>query len=146
MSDNTYASTIFFSLKNLILKNVWRKLWVCKLTYYWKSYHDPNRKFFWWYDQKLWRLEMCIRRKWNWKTLPLVNIIIKKYKEKDELFDPTQFLNEFDSENYFELLAAWKKEVEASSLKDFPYLCFGPHRRRKNFNETKTLYQRMIFL
>ena len=89
---------------------------------------------------------MCIRRKWNQKTLPLVNIIIKKYKEKDELFDPTQFLNEFNSENYFELLAAWKKEVEASSLKDFPYLCFGPHRRKKNFNETKTLHQRMIFL
>ena len=60
---------------------------------------------------------MCIRRKWNQKTLPLVNIIIKKYKEKDEFFDPTQFLNEFDSEKYFELLAAWKKEVEASYLR-----------------------------
>ena len=83
---------------------------------------------------------------WNRKTLPLVNIIIKKYKEKDEFFDPTQFLNEFDSKKYFELLAAWKKEFEASYLKDFPYLRFGPHIRKKNFNETKTLYQRIIFL
>ena len=72
---------------------------------------------------------MCIRRKWNRKTLLLVNIIIKKYK--DEFFDPTQFLNEFDSEKYFELLAAWKKEVEASYLKDFPYLHFGPQRHKK---------------
>ena len=62
---------------------------------------------------------MCIRRKWNQKTLPLVNIIIKKYKEKDEFFNPTQFLNEFDSEKYFELLAAWKKDAEASYLKYF---------------------------
>ena len=62
---------------------------------------------------------MCIRRKWNQKTLPLVNIIIKKYKEKDEFFNPTQFLNEFDSEKYFELLAAWKKDAEGSYLKYF---------------------------
>ena len=74
---------------------------------------------------------MCIRRKWNRKTLPLVNIIIKKYKEKDEFFDPMQFLNEFNSKKYFGLLASWKKEFEASYLKDFPYLRSGPHRRKK---------------
>ena len=88
---------------------------------------------------------MCVPGKWNRKILPLVNIITKKYKEKDEFFNPTQFLNEFDSKKYFEFLAAWKKDVEASYLKDFPYLRFRPYRHKKNFNEAKTLYQGINF-
>ena len=30
---------------------------------YWTPYNDPNKKFFWWYSQKLRKLEMKIRRK-----------------------------------------------------------------------------------
>ena len=78
---------------------------------YWTSFHDPNKKYFWWYGQKLWKLEVFIRKKRNRKVLPLVNIILKKYKEGDKFFDATRFLNEFDAEKYFELLMAWKKEV-----------------------------------
>ena len=69
-----------------------------------RSFHDPNKSIFWWYGQKLWKLKMTIRKKWNAKVLPLANIIFKKYREKDEHFNPTRFLEEVDQENYFELL------------------------------------------
>ena len=68
------------------------------LDYFWTLYHDPTKSLFWWYGQKLWKLEMTIRKKWNPKVLPLANIIFKKYREKDEFFYPTKFLEEFDNE------------------------------------------------
>ena len=51
---------------------------------FWTSYHDRNKSLFYWSKNghKIWKLEMSIRRKWS-KDLPLVNIIIKKFKEKD---------------------------------------------------------------
>ena len=57
---------------------------------------------------------MSIREKWNPKILRLVNIIFKKYKEKDNFFNPERFLEELDREKYFELLKAWKADVEES--------------------------------
>ena len=140
MSEETYGSAnlCIESIEDRVGRKVKKDTLFYNLYDYWTSYHDPNKKIFWWYDQKLWRLEMCIRRKWNRKILPLVNIIIKKYKENDEFFNPTQFLNELDSEKYFELLAAWKKEVEASYLKDFPYFRFGPHRHKKTSMKPRT--------
>ena len=53
---------------------------------FWTSYHDSNKSIFKWYRQKIWKFEMSIREKWNPKILPLVNIIFKKYKEKDNFF------------------------------------------------------------
>ena len=50
------------------------------------SYQDSNKSIFKWYGQKIWKLEMSIRKKWNQKALPLVNIIFKKYKEKKRFF------------------------------------------------------------
>ena len=45
-------------------------------------------------------LEMAIRRKWeSTKDLPLVNVILKKFKEKDKYFKPTKYLRE-DQEKY----------------------------------------------
>ena len=29
----------------------------------WTSYHDPNKTPFWWYLQKIWNIEMTIRKK-----------------------------------------------------------------------------------
>ena len=74
---------------------------------------------------------MNVRRKWNRKTLPLINIILKKYKEKDAFFNPTEYLNDSDSDEYFELLGKWKEEVEETYLKEFLYLRFSPHRHKK---------------
>ena len=38
------------------------------------------------------------------KDLPNVNTVFDKYKEVDSFFDPHRFLDEFDTEKYFELL------------------------------------------
>ena len=46
---------------------------------------------------------MYIRKKWS-KDLPNVNILFDKYKEGDSFFDPRRVLDEFDTEEYFELL------------------------------------------
>ena len=87
-----------------------------KIYDFWTSFHDPNKSIFYWYGQKIWTLEMPIRRKWNSQVLPLVNIISKQYKEKDELFNPEKYLEETDQEKYLELLKAWKVDVEKSYL------------------------------
>ena len=73
---------------------------------------------------------MNIRKKWS-PNLPKVNIIFKKYKEKDAFFDPRQFLEEFDAEKYFELLMGWKTKNDKKYLKENPYLNFGPYGRKK---------------
>ena len=60
----------------------------------WTAFYDPNKSIFYWYGQKIWLLEMSIKRKWNSQGLPLVNIIFKKYKEKVEFFNPEKYLEE----------------------------------------------------
>ena len=98
---------------------------------FWTSYHDPNKKLFWWYPQKIWKLEMSIRKKWNSTVLPLANIIFKKYREKDKFFNPGKFLEKLDNEKYFELLKTWKQNVEKTYLDENPYLRFAAVRHEK---------------
>ena len=93
---------------------------------FWTAFHGPNKSLFYWYRQKIWMLEMSIRRKWNSQVLPLVNIILKKYKENDQFFNPEKYLAEVDQEKYFELLKTWKIEVEKTYLEEHPHLCFSP--------------------
>ena len=84
-----------------------------------------------WHGQKLWLLEQTIRRKWKKvKDWPLVNIIFKKFKEKDIFFNPEVYL-EGEQEKYFELLQEWKTENEKSYLDQHPYLRFLPIRHEK---------------
>ena len=82
-------------------------------------------------DKKIWKLEMTIRKKWNPKVLLLVNIIFKKYKEKDGFFNPERFLEEFGREKHFGLLKAWKADVEESYLNEYSYLRFASVRHEK---------------
>ena len=93
MSEETYGSVQLRveSIEDKVGKKVKKDTLFYNLYNYWTSYHDPNKRFFWWYNTKLWLLEMCIRKKWNRKTLPLVNIIIKKYIERDEFFNPMEY-------------------------------------------------------
>ena len=93
MSEETYGSVQLRveSIEDKVGKKVKKDTLFYNLYNYWTSYHDPKKRFFWWYNTKLWLLEMCIRKKWNRKTLPLVNIIIKKYIERDEFFNPMEY-------------------------------------------------------
>ena len=100
------------------------------LSDFWTSYHDRNESLFYWYGHKIWKLKMSIKRKWP-KDLPLVNIIIKKFKEKDEIFNPDRFLEEVNQEKYFELLKAWKADLEKSYSDENPYLRFSSVRHEK---------------
>ena len=85
----------------------------------------------------MWKLEMNIRRKWS-SELPKVNIILKKYKEKrEEFFNPTRFLEEFDYEKYFELLKDSKIKSEESYLNEHPYLLFSPRRNKKTLGKPR---------
>ena len=75
---------------------------------------------------------MNIRKKWKWSPeLGKVNIIVKKYNdERNEFFDPTRFLEEFDSEKYFQLLKDRKIKSEESYLNEHPHLLFSPRRHK----------------
>ena len=88
---------------------------------YWTEFCNPQKKFLFWHSHIMWKLEMNIRKKWKWSPeLGKVNIIVKKYNdERNEFFDPTRFLEEFDSEKYFQL------------LEDRPHLLFSPRRHKK---------------
>ena len=93
---------------------------------FWTTLHDPNKSLLYWQRQKIWMLEMSMRRKWNSQVLPLANIILKKYKENDQFFNPEKYLAEVDQEKYFKLLKTWKIEVEKTFLQEHPYLRFLP--------------------
>ena len=76
-------------------------------------------------------LEMALRKKREaTKDLPLVNIILKKFKEKDEYFNLKKYLGE-DEQKYFELLQDWKINFEKEYLEKNPYLRFAPIRHKK---------------
>ena len=56
---------------------------------FWTCFHASYKSIFYWYYPKMHQLEMAIRRKWKLtKDLPLRNVILKKYKEKGEFFNP----------------------------------------------------------
>ena len=67
---------------------------------------------------------MTIRKIWNAKVLLLVNIIFKKYREKDEHFNPAKFLEEVNLEKYFKILRTWKQDFEKSYLDENPTYVF----------------------
>lgn len=56
---------------------------------FWTCFHASYKSIFYWYHPKMHQLEMATRRKWeSTKDLPLRKVISKKYKEKDEFFNP----------------------------------------------------------
>ena len=69
----------------------------------------------------------------------LVNIILKKYKEKDKFFNPEKHLEEVDQEKYFEHLKAWKVDVEKRYLEEHPHLRFSPIKHEKCLMSTKCI-------
>ena len=132
MSDNTYGSV---GLRIEVLNNrnggfIKKDTFFNNLYDYWTRFNDPNKLYLWWYPHLLRKLEINIRRKWT-KDFPKVNIVLKKYREKNEFFDPRRFLEDFDAEKYFQLLVGWKLSNEKKYLEEHPYLIFTPHRHKK---------------
>ena len=74
---------------------------------------------------------MSISKKWNSTVLPLANIILKKYLQKDDFFNPEKFLEKLYKKKYFELLKTWKQDVEKTYLDENPYLRFAAIRHEK---------------
>ena len=60
-----------------------------------------------------------------------LNIVLEKYEEADDFFNPTQFLEKFDNEKYFEHLVDWKEKNEKEYLEKKPWLNRVPIRHRK---------------
>ena len=77
-----------------------------------------------------------MRKMWS-KDLPNVNIVFDKYKEVDSFFDPHRFLDEFDTEKYFEPLKDQKEKYEICHLREKPHLKFGPYRHTKNIGKSQ---------
>ena len=53
-------------------------------------------------------------------------------------------MEEVDQEKYFELLKAWKGDVEKHYLEEHPHLCFSPIKHGV-FNECKEKMYKIIF-
>ena len=66
----------------------------------------------------------------DYKDLPLVNIVLKKFKEKDNYFNPMRYLGG-DEEKYFKIVQQWKIDFEKSYLEQFLHLCRAPIRHKK---------------
>ena len=98
---------------------------------FWSCFDMSYKTFFIWYHPKMAQLEMAIRRKWvTTKVLPLVNIVLNKFKEKDNYFNPMRYLGG-DEEKYFEILQQWKIVFEKSFIEQYPHLSCAPIRHKK---------------
>ena len=119
MPSNTYGSLALriATLNDRFGKSVKTDTLFKNLYDYWTNFHDENKKIYFWHSHLMWKLEMYIRQKWS-KDLANVNIVFNKYKEGNSFFDPCRFLDEFDTEKYFELLKDWKEKFEIYHLRD----------------------------
>ena len=74
------------------------------------------------YEHKATKLKKIIKRKWKGqKNLPGFNILMRKIKEGDEVFNPIEFL-QGDNEHFFQKLQEWKKIFKNTYLKQHPFL------------------------
>ena len=113
MSNNTYGSLglRIATLTNRFGKTVKTDTLFINLYDYWTNFHNENKKIYFCHSHLMWKLEMYIRQKWS-NDLPNVNIEFNKYKEGKSCFGPCRFLDEFNTEKYFELLKYSKEKFE----------------------------------
>ena len=82
---------------------------------FWSCFHMSYKTLYNWYHPKMAQLEKTIRRKWvTTKDLTLVNIFLKKFKEKGNYFNLMRYLRG-DEEKYFEILQQWKIDFEKNN-------------------------------
>lgn len=99
---------------------------------YWTNFHHPSKKFFWWNETLLSKLERYIRRKWV-QTLLDVDVLIDRIKENNERLNPTSYLEQ--NKKYFESLLFWKETHE----KDFLAIKFVRFRHTKILGTAKPI-------
>ena len=130
MSTNGSANLRIKKIGNKFGKHIRTDTLFTNLYNYWTEFCNLQKKILFWHSHIMWKLEMNIRRKWS-PELPKVNIILKKYKEeREEFFDSTRFLKEFDCKKHFQLLKDWNIKSEESFLNEHPYLLFSPRRHK----------------
>ena len=82
---------------------------------------DCKHLYYPWYHPKIALLEKQIRKKLvNNKDLPLANVFIKKFQDKDLHFSPVSYLD--DDETYLKMVQEWKKDSENEYLRKYPLL------------------------
>ena len=121
MSNNTYGSYGLREerLNDSLGKKIKFDTLFNNLYDYWTLYHHPDQQIlrnivdFQFSLMAKPKINIC--RKWR-KNLPNLNIVLEKYEEADDYFNPMQFLEKFDNEKYFELLVDWKKKNEEEYL------------------------------
>ena len=148
MSDNTYVlhftrkrrgRTWLFADNNLYEKNVLSPTLFENLKRFWKNYHNDNKRFFWWIEILLERLERSIRIKWL-ADLPKIELFLRLFKDKYEQFNPENF--EENSEDYFIHLQKWKVETE----KDYQNFTSKRHRKILRLPIRDWLFVFLIYL
>ena len=77
--------------------------------------------WFSWFEPKIAILEKQIRKKLkDSKDLPLANMFIKKFKDKDPDFCPADYLD--NEEKYLETMKKWKNDFENEFVEGYPHL------------------------
>lgn len=77
-------------------------------------------------------LENILRKKWKWenvKNLLIINVMLRKIRERELAFDPTRYLE--DKEQYFGNLESWRLNFEKQLLDKYPFLTRPPIRHKK---------------
>ena len=122
-------------------KNVKGECLFLNLYDYWTFLHAEFIHLYYpWYHPKTALLEKQIRKKLaDNKELPLANVLIKKFKDKDLHFCPVTYLD--DDESYLETMKQWEKDSENEYLKKYPYLGRKdwPVRNQKIYRHQKKL-------
>ena len=109
---------------------------------YWTLTHvEGIRKTERWYYPKLVKLKKYLRKKWKResvaKQLPIINVLLRKIKERELEFDPTRYLE--DEKQYFANLISWKENFEKQLIEKYPFLTRSPIRHRKMIRHQKIL-------
>ena len=82
-----------------------------------------------WHHPKTAKLEKVLRKKWEKaKDLSIISVLLRKIREGDAAFDPTDYLPK-DHEQYFQILQQWKTDFEKSYLEKYPFLTRSPIRK-----------------
>ena len=93
-----------------------------------------------WYQPKKAKLERVFRKKLereNVKDLPIINVLLRKIKEGELVFDPTNYLD--DKEQHFSNLQSWILNFEKQYLEKYPFLKGPPIRHKKILRHQKIL-------